>query len=103
MRAAGFVSETVCVLGYAACRDNRGAVDFRVLRMFVINGLLSIGETAYGGVSGPRKRARRVAAQMAVIPSSDSRREMGRTQHQPGAILIGRIGRSKALAPASFS
>jgi len=48
MRAAGFVSETVCVLGYAACRDNRGrgGADWRVLRMFVINGLLSIGETA---------------------------------------------------------
>jgi hypothetical protein len=46
MRAAGFVSETVCVLGYAAYRDNRGGVDWRVLRMFVINGLLSIGETA---------------------------------------------------------
>jgi hypothetical protein len=36
----------VCVLGYAACRDSCGGVDWRVFRMFVINGLLSIGETA---------------------------------------------------------
>ena len=36
----------VCVLGYAAFRDSRGGADWRVLRMFVINGLLSIGETA---------------------------------------------------------
>ena len=46
MHAAGFVSETVCVLGYAARRESFGGVDWRVLRMFVINGLLSIGETA---------------------------------------------------------
>ncbi|MDT5202361.1 MAG: hypothetical protein QOE52_5561 [Mycobacterium sp.] len=46
MRATGFVSETVCVPEYAACLDSRGGADWRVLRMFVINGLLSIGETA---------------------------------------------------------
>jgi hypothetical protein len=45
MRETGFVSETVCVLGYAACWDSGGA-DWRVPRMFVVNGLLSIGETA---------------------------------------------------------
>ena len=32
--------------GYAAFRDSRGDADWQVLRMFVINGLLSIGETA---------------------------------------------------------
>jgi hypothetical protein len=36
----------VCVLGYAACRDSRGGVDWRVLRMFVINWLLSMIQTA---------------------------------------------------------
>jgi hypothetical protein len=46
MRAAGFVSETVCVLWYAACPDGRGGGDRRVLRMFVINGVLSMSETA---------------------------------------------------------
>jgi hypothetical protein len=71
--------------------------------MFVINRLLSIGETAYGGVLGARRAARGVADQMAVTPSSDCRREMSTTKHKPGTILFGHIGRSKALAPASFS